>query len=109
MCPLDAILKGGKLDEDELIDHVIQNESSTNIPLKTLVKESEIQPWMEVNSVESTFETTKAIEFGPSRSLKINPNLLNGEDKEICLLFKQKIEAFSWDYKEMKVVHPSRT
>ena len=68
---------GGQLDEDELIDHAIQNQSSTNIPLETLVKKSEIQPWMEVHSFESTSESTKAIERGPSRSLKINPILSN--------------------------------
>ena len=81
MCTVDVILRGGQLDEDELIDHAIQNQSSTNIPLETLVKESENQPWMEVHSFESTFETTKAIDFGPSRSLKINPNLSNEEEK----------------------------
>ena len=48
MCTIDTILRGGQLDEDELIDHAIQNQSSTNTPLKTLVKESESQPWMEV-------------------------------------------------------------
>ena len=44
MCNIDAILRGGKLDEDELIDHAIQNQSSTNIPLETLVKEYERKP-----------------------------------------------------------------
>ena len=43
MCTVDSILRGGQLDEDELIDHAIQNQSSTNIPLETLVKESESQ------------------------------------------------------------------
>ena len=41
MCTIYDILRGGKFDEDELIDHAIQNQSSTNIPLETLVKESE--------------------------------------------------------------------
>ena len=52
MYTINAILRGGQLDEDELIDHAIQNQSSTKIPLETLVKESESQPWMEVHSVE---------------------------------------------------------
>ena len=81
MCIVYAILRGGQLDEDEIIDHAIQNQSSTNIPLETLVKESESQPWMEVHLVESTSESTKAIEFGPSRSMKINPNLSNEKEK----------------------------
>ena len=46
MCTIDVILRGGKLDEYEIIDHAIQNQSSTNAPLETLVKEYERQPWM---------------------------------------------------------------
>ena len=97
MCTVNAILRGGQLNEDELIDHAIQNQSSTNIPLETLVKESENQPWMEVHSVESNSEITKAIEFGPSRSLKINRNLSNEEEKQLSQLLKENLEAFSWD------------
>ena len=41
MCIVDVILRGGQLDEDYLIDHAIQNQSSTNIPLKILVKDFE--------------------------------------------------------------------
>ena len=84
MCIVDAILRGEHLDEDEVINHAIQNQSSTNTPLETLVKESESQPWMEVKLVETTFETTKDIDFGPYRSLKINPNLSNEEEKQLC-------------------------
>ena len=107
MCTIDVILRGGNLYEDEVIDHAIQNQSSTNNPLKTLVKEFESQPWMEVHSVESTSESTKVIDFGPSLSLKINPNLSNEEEKHLCQLLKENLDAFSWDYKDMKGVHPS--
>ena len=97
MCTIDFILRGGQLDEDELIDHAIQNQSSTNIPLETLVKDLESQPWMEVHSVETTSKTTKVIDFGPSSSLKINPNLSNEEEKQLCQLLKENLDAFSWD------------
>ena len=107
MCTVDAILSGGQLDEYEIINHAIQNQSSTNIPLETLLKESEIQPWMEVKSVDKTSETTKVVEFGPSKSLKINPSLSNEEEKQLCQLLKENIEAFSCDYKDMKGVHTS--
>ena len=62
---------------------------------------------MEVKSIETTSETTKAIEFGPCKSLKINPNLSNEEEKQLCQLVKENLEAFSWDYKDMKGVRPS--
>ena len=42
MCTIVVILRGGQLDEDEFIDHAIQNQSSTNTPLETLVKDFEI-------------------------------------------------------------------
>ena len=69
---IDVVLTRGQLDEDELIDHAIQNQSPTNSPLENLVKVSESQPWIELHSVDSTYETTKDIDFGPSISLKIN-------------------------------------
>ena len=107
MCTINDIIRGGHLDEDELIDHAIQSQSSTNTPLETLVKDSKSQPWMEVHSVDSTSETTKDIEFGPSGSLKINLNLSNEEEKQLCQLLKENLNALSWDYKDMKGVHPS--
>ena len=73
MCTVDFILRGGHLDEDELINHAIQNQPRTKSHLQNLVKESGIKPWMEVHSIDSTSKTNKAIEFVPSRSLEINP------------------------------------
>ena len=61
---------------------------------------------MDVHLVESTSETTKAIDFCPSRSLKINSNLSGKEEKKLCQLLKENLDAFSWDYKDMKGVHP---
>ena len=107
MCTIDSILRGGQLDEDKLIDHSIQNQTSTNIPLETLVNESESQPWMEVHSVESNSESAKAIDFFPYISLKINPYLSKEEEKQLCQLLKESLDAFAWDYKDMKGVHPS--
>ena len=62
---------------------------------------------MELHSIDSTSETTKGVEFGPSKSLKINSNLSDGEEKQIYQLLKEKLDAFAWDYKDMKGVHPS--
>ena len=87
----------GQFDEDEFIDQIIQKQSTTrNLP-ENLVKEYESLPWMELKLVYSTSKTTKAMEFGPHKSLKINSNHSNGEEEHLCHIFKENLEAFSWD------------
>ena len=48
----------------------------------------------------------KTIEFGPEKTLKIDPSLSTLEEEQLCKLLKENLEAFSWSYKEMKGVHP---
>eukprot|EP00253_Pinus_taeda_P013556 PITA_13556 len=47
------------------------------------------------------------MEFGPERTLKINSSLSTSQEKELCSLLRNHLDAFAWSYKEMKGVHPS--
>ena len=47
------------------------------------------------------------IEFGPERTLKINPSLSLHQEEELCKTLREHLDAFAWNYKEMKGVHPS--
>jgi len=38
--------------------------------------------------------------------LKINPSLSTSEEEQLCNLLRENLEAFAWNYKEMKGVHP---
>ena len=48
----------------------------------------------------------KTIEFGPEKTLKINPSLSALEEEKLCNMLSENLEAFAWSYNEMKGVHP---
>lgn len=47
------------------------------------------------------------VEFGPSRTLKINPSLSTSQEEKLCNMLREHLDVFAWSYKEMKGVHPS--
>ena len=75
ICTLDVVIRGGKPNEDDLIDHILQNQPPTTIPLNEFVREYESSPWTELLLVDSNPEHVKNINFGPSRTLNINSSL----------------------------------
>ena len=57
-----------------LIDHILQNKPPTPIPIDEFMKEYGSDPWAEC-PIESTPNHVNIIEFGPSKTLNINPSL----------------------------------
>ena len=53
-----------------------------------------------------TSPRVKNVEFGPERTLKISSSLSPSQEKELCSLLNNHMDAFTWSYKEMKGVHP---
>jgi hypothetical protein len=51
--------------------------------------------------------TVKTIEISPTKTLKINNKLTSQQEQKRLDVLKRNIEAFAWDYKEMKGIHPS--
>jgi len=46
------------------------------------------------------------VKFSLEGALKINSSLSTSQEKELCSLLKNHLDAFAWSYKEMKGVHP---
>jgi len=106
ICTLYAIIGGGKPDEYDLIDQILQNYPPNTIPLDELVKESGGNPWTELCLVDPSPTHVKMVEFGPYRTLKIDPSLSSSQEEKLCNMMREHLDAFAWSYKEMKGVHP---
>ena len=90
-----------------MIENMIQNPPPSVTPLEDIVRETQNSPSTNLCVAESTPPRVKNIEFGPERTLKINPSLSTSEEKELCNLLRKHLNAFAWSYKELKGVHPS--
>ncbi len=99
----------GALMEDCIRDakKLIQNPPPSVFPLEELVKETHANPLIDLYVADPTSLRVENVEFGPERTLKINSSLSTSQEKELCSLLKNHLDAFAWDYKEMKGVHPS--
>ena len=98
---------GGPQTEDNLIENLIQNPPPSVLPLEELVEETQANPLVDLCVADSTSLRVKNMEFGPERILKINSSLSTSHEKELCILLRTHLDAFTWSYKEMKGVHPS--
>jgi hypothetical protein len=58
-------------------------------------------------TTEIEYTTIKTIETIPAKELKISNKLTSQRKQRLLDLLKRNIEAFAWDYKEMKGMHPS--
>ena len=98
---------GGPQAEDDLIENLIQNPPPSVLLLEELVEETEANPLVDLCVANPTSLRVKNVEFGPKRTLKINSSLSTSQEKELCSLLENHLDAFAWSYKEMKGVHPS--
>jgi len=71
------------------------------------MKEYGSNTWVDLCPIDSSPYHVNIVEFSPSRTLKINPSLSAKREEQLCKVLRQHLDAFAWDYKEMKVVHPS--
>ena len=58
-----------------MIDNLIQNAPPSVSPLEDIVRETQKNPSIDLCVVDPTSLRVKNIEFGPERTLKINPSL----------------------------------
>lgn len=71
------------------------------------MRETQDNPLTNLCVADPTSLHVKNIEFGPERTLQINPSISASQEKELCILLRKHLDAFAWSYKEMKGVHPS--
>ena len=107
LCTLEISMGGKPQDEDDMIENLIQNPPPSVSPLEDIVRETQNNPSTDLCVAEPTSLCVKNIEFGPGRTLKINPSLSPSQEKELCSILRKHRGAFAWSYKEMKGVHPS--
>jgi len=93
-------------DEDDMIENLIQNPPPSVSPLEDIVRETQNKPSTDLCVADSNSLHVKNIEFGPERTLKINLSLSTSQEKELCSILRKHLNAFAWNYKEMKGVHP---
>eukprot|EP00253_Pinus_taeda_P005022 PITA_05022 len=103
---LGATIGGGQQYEDDLIEHLLQSPTPSSLPLEEDVRETQKNHPIELRLANSNPLHVKTIEFGPEKTLKINPSLSTLEEEELCNMLRENLEAFAWSYKEMNGVHP---
>jgi len=106
LCTVETT-RGGPQTEDDLIETLIQNPPPCALSLKDLVEDTQASTLVDLYVTDSISPRVKNVEFGPKRTLKISSSLSPPEEKELCSLLNNHLDAFAWSYKEMKGVHPS--
>jgi len=99
--------RGGPRTEDDLIENLIQNPPPSALSLEELVEDTQANTLVDLCVTDPTSPKVKNVEFGPKRTLNINSSLSPSQEKELCSLLNNHLDAFAWSYKEMKGVHPS--
>lgn len=97
---------GGKPDEDYLIEHMLQTLTPNTLSLEEVLKEIHKNHQIDLCLAHSKHTHIKTIEFGPERTLKINPSLFVHQEEKLWNMIKEHLDAFAWNYKEMKGVYP---
>ena len=92
---LEISYGGKQQDEDDMIENMIQNPSPSVSSLEDIVRETQNNPSTNVYAADSTPPHVKNIEFGPERTLKINPSLSTSQEKELCSLLRKHLDAFA--------------
>ena len=81
LCALEIAMGGKQQDEDGMIENLIQNPPPSVSPLEDIVRETQNNPSIDLCEASSTSLHVKNIEFGPERTLKINPSLSISHEK----------------------------
>lgn len=98
------------MDEDNIIGIFLQNKYLVAMQIYGLKEEPlgkpEDRPWEELIIVGFNQDNLKIIVINPSQTLKIIPFLSTYQEEKLLTILMQKFDVFTWDYKEMKGIHP---
>ena len=78
-----------------MIENLIQNPPPSASPLEDIVREIQNNPSTDLYVADPTSLRVKNIEFGPERTLKINPSLSTSLEKELCSILRKHLDAFA--------------
>jgi len=106
LCTIETT-RGGPQTEDDLIEMLIQNPPPSALSLEELVEDTQASTLVDLCVTNPTSSRVKNEEFGPEITINISSSLSHSQEKELCSLLKNHIDAFTWSYKEMKGFHLS--
>jgi len=86
---------GEPQDDDDIIENVIQNPPLSILPLEDIVKKTQNNLLNDLCVVDPASLHVKNIEFGPGKTSKINPSLSTSQEKELCSLLRNYLDAFT--------------
>ena len=92
---LETTMGGGQQDEDDLIEHLLQSPTPSTLSLEDVVKETQKNHPIDLYLIDSNLLRVKTIEFGPMRTLKINPLLFVLQEEKLCNMLKEHLDAFA--------------
>jgi hypothetical protein len=103
------------IDEDTFLENFLQNQYPEDVKIEGInddnrsevSAENNTELWTDLFTVEIEDPTVKTIEIIPAKTLKINNKLTSQQEQKLLDVLKRNIEAFAWDYKDMKGIHPS--
>ena len=94
-------------NEHDFIEKILQNPTPDSLSLDEDVKETTKNHWIDLCLVDSNPTPIKTIEFRLKTALKFNPSLSVHQEEELCNMLREHLDAFAWNYNEIKRVHPS--
>jgi len=66
------------------------------MPIDELVNKLEDNPWINLCSVDSSPTHIKMVEFGPSKTLKINSSLSAHQEENLCKMLREHLDALTY-------------
>ena len=94
LCIVETTM-GGPQTEDDLIENLIQNPPPSVFPLEELMEETQATPLVDLCVADPKSHWVKNVEFGLEKNLKINSSLLTSQEKELCSLLKNHLDALA--------------
>jgi hypothetical protein len=112
---INTTLANSTIDEDTFLENFLQNQYPTDVKIEGINDENRYETstenktklWTDFFTADIEDPSVKTIEISPAKTLKINNKLTSQQEQKLLDVLKRNIEAFAWDYKDMKGIHPS--
>jgi hypothetical protein len=112
---INTSLTDSTIDEDTFLENFLQNQYPNDVKIEginddnrsEISAENNRELWTYLFTAEIEDPTVKTIEISPAKTLKINNKLTSQQEQKLLDVLKINVEAFAWDYKDMKGIHPS--
>jgi hypothetical protein len=112
---INTTLANNTVDNDTFPENFLQNQHPTDVNIEWIndekISETSIENksklWRNVFTADIEDPSVKTIDINLAKTLKINNKITSQQEQKLLDVLKRNIEAFAWDYKDMKGIHPS--